>query len=92
LIKIIESAEAQPNPNTDTIDSTPGQNIKRRRTPSKNENALLSFETKGFTGETLELGAVLGLFSEKLDKGVSFDKFTDLIKNYTLKTIRTLKI
>jgi len=61
---------------------TAGEHLERKK------NALLSSEMRGFTGETLDLGAVLGLFSEKLDKSVSFDKFTDFIKNYMLKNYK----
>ena len=45
-----------------------------------------------FVGETPELEAVLGLFSERLDKGVAFDKFTKILKNHVLKTSIMRKI
>ena len=40
---------------------------------------------KDFKGETSELNAVLGLIIERLDQGVTFEKFQDVLKNYVLK-------
>ena len=42
-------------------------------------------EQKYFKGETPELNAVLGPITERLDQGVTFEKFQDVLKNYVLK-------
>ena len=42
-------------------------------------------EQKDFKGETPELNVVLGLITERLDQGVTFEKFQDVLKNYVLK-------
>ena len=43
------------------------------------------FENKAFTGESPDLEAVLGLASEKLYKGVSFEILQEKVKTYVLK-------
>ena len=43
------------------------------------------YENKAFTGESPDLEAVLGLASEKLYKGVSFEIFQEKVKTYVLK-------
>jgi len=43
---------------------------------------------RNFTGETPEIEAVLGLMMERLDRGVSFERFQDRLKNYTLKNMK----
>ena len=50
-----------------------------------NEGGTRGSEQKYFKGETLELNAVLGLITERLDQGVTFEKFLDVLKNYVLK-------
>ena len=54
-------------------------NRNRRRTNRRTDNQPTS-ESRGFTGETPELEAVIGLLSEKLDKGVTMEKFQDKLK------------
>ena len=45
-------------------------------------------EQKYFKGETTNLNAVLGLITERLDQGVTFEKFQDVLKNCVLKNFR----
>ena len=45
-------------------------------------------EQKDFREETPELNAVLGLAPERLEQGVTFDKFQDVLKNYILKNFQ----
>ena len=33
-------------------------------------------------GDTLQVGTIIGLFSEKLDIGTAFDKFREKLKDY----------
>ena len=40
---------------------------------------------KDFKGETPELNVVLGLNTERLDQGVTFKIFQDVLRNYVLK-------
>ena len=40
---------------------------------------------KDFKGETPELNSVLRIIKERLDQGVTFEKFQDVLKNYVLK-------
>ena len=43
---------------------------------------------KYFNRETPELNTVIGLITERLDQGVTFDKFQFLLNNYVLKNFR----
>jgi len=45
-------------------------------------------DLRSFLGETPELDAVIGLLSERLDKGVTFERFRDQVKNYVLKNYK----
>ena len=45
-------------------------------------------DQKDFMGETPKLKYVLGLITERLDQGVTFDKFQDILKNHVLKNLR----
>ena len=45
-------------------------------------------EKKYFKVETPKLNAVLGLVTKRLDQGVIFDKFQDVLKNYFLNKFR----
>ena len=45
-------------------------------------------EQKYFKGETTNLNAVLGLITQRLDQGVTFEKFQDVLKNCVLKNFR----
>ena len=47
-----------------------------------NESGTSGLEQKYFKGETPELNAVLRLITERLDQGVPFDKFQDVLKNF----------
>ena len=44
-------------------------------------------ENRDFSGETVGIDAVLGLMSERLNKGKSFEKFKEKIANYVLKNL-----
>ena len=43
---------------------------------------------KGFKGQTSKLNDFLGLITEIMDQGVTFDRFQDVLKNYVLKNFR----
>jgi len=66
-----------------------GQNTRQRGQRNNNTNMpTMRIENRKFTGETHELGAVLGLIMERLDIGVLFDKFQDKIKINVLKNFK----
>ena len=50
-----------------------------------NEGGTRESEQKHFRGETPELNVVLRLITERLDQGVTFEKFQDILNNYVLK-------
>jgi len=45
-------------------------------------------DNRMFTRETQEIDAVIGLTSERLDKGIIFEVFQECIKNYVLKSFK----
>ena len=49
-----------------------------------NEGGSRGSEQKDFKGETPELNAVLGIITESLDQGVTFEKFQEVLKKYVL--------
>jgi len=66
-----------------------GQNTRQRVQTNNNRNIpTMRIKNREFTGETPELGAILGLLTERLDNGVQFDKFQNKIKNYVLKNFK----
>ena len=78
------SASATPTPTSNESGSTyKGNRIGNSR--RGNEGGTRGLEQKDFKGETPELNAVLGLITERLDQGVTFEKFQDVLKNYVLK-------
>ena len=78
------SASATPTPTSNESGSTYKGN-RRGKSRRGNEGGTRGSEQKDFKGETLELNAVLGLITEILDQGVTFEKFQDVLKNYVLK-------
>jgi len=51
-----------------------------------NENGVMyNQELQKFNGETPELDAVLGLLTEKMEKGDMFDRFQEKIETYALR-------
>ena len=50
-----------------------------------NKGGTRGSDQKDFRGETLELNVVLRRITERLDQGVTFEKFQDVLKNYVLK-------
>ena len=66
-----------------------GSNTNRRnanRGNRRNNTAPIP-GTRNFAGETPELDAVIGLLSEKLDKGVTLEQLQEKLKNYALKNL-----
>ena len=78
------SASATPNHTSNESGSTHKGN-RRRNSRRGNEGGTKGSEQKYFKGETPELNAVLGLITERLDQGVTFEKFQEFLKNYVLK-------
>ena len=79
-----KSASATPTPTSNYSGSTYKGN-RRGSSRRGNEGGTRVLEKKYFKGETPELNAVLGLIIERLDQGVTFEKFQDVLKNYVLK-------
>ena len=83
-------APATPAPATPTPTNKESGNNRRgnRRGNLRrgNEGGTSRSEQKDFRGETPDFNAVLGLINERLDQGVTFDKFQDVLKNYILKS------
>jgi len=77
-----------------TMDETVSGNAKSnvKRNPKKNifqkNNNTIEGVLKNFVGETLELGAILSLLSEKVEKGLTFDVFQERLKNFVLNTFK----
>ena len=78
------SESATPNPTSNDSGITYKGNIRGNSTRG-NEGGTRGSEKKDFKGETTELNAVLGLITERLDQGVTFEKFQNVLKNYVLK-------
>ena len=53
-----------------------------------NEGGASWSEQKDFKGEIPELNAVLGIITERMDQGVTVNKFQDILKNYALTNFR----
>ena len=80
------STSASATPTTAINES--GSTYKGNRRGSSrcgNEGGTRVSEQKYFKGETPELNAVLGLITERLDQGVTFEKFQEVLKDYVLK-------
>ena len=75
-----------PPPTSNEIGSAYKGN-RRGNSRRGNEGGTRGSEQKDFKGETPELNAVLGLITERLDQGVTFEKFQDVLKNYVLKNL-----
>ena len=76
-------ASATPTP----TNNESGNNYRgnQRGNPKRgNEGGTRGSEQKDSRGETPELNVVLGLITERLDQGVTFEKFQDVLKNYVL--------
>jgi len=67
------------------------RNSKREMGYRRSEVSVVRSEMKSYRGETAKLEAVLGLVTEKLDKGVTFNVFQNQMKNYILKNIKKLE-
>ena len=78
------SASATPTP---TCNESGNIYIGNRKGSSRlgNEGGTRGSEQKYFKGETPELNAVLRLITERLDEGVTFEKFQDVLENHVLK-------
>ena len=75
-----------PDTATDVTTETPAPtssntgNRNARRPNRRNDNSI--GENRDFAGKTLEIDAVLGLKSERLNKGTSFEIFQEKLGNY----------
>ena len=78
------SASATPTPTSNESGSTYKGN-RRGNSRRGIVGGTIGSEQKDFKGETPELNAVLGLITERLNQGVTFEKFQDVLKNYVLK-------
>ena len=78
------SASAMTTPTSNESGSTYKGN-RRGSSRRGNEGGTRGSEQKYFKGENPELNDVLGLITERLDQGVTFEKFQDVLKNYVLK-------
>ena len=78
------SASATPTPTSNESGSAYKGN-RRWNSRRGNEGGTRGSEQKYFKGETPELNAVLRLITERLDQGVTFEKFQGVLKNYVLK-------
>ena len=66
-----------------TSSNTGNRNVTRPN--RRNDNSI--GENRDFSGETLELDVVLGITSERLNKGASFDIFHEKLGYYVLKNL-----
>jgi len=67
-------------------------NTKRNNRKSYYKNKYNTVgDLKNFEGEIPELGAILSLLSEKVEKGVTFDVFQERLKNHILKSFQKAK-
>ena len=78
------SASATPNTTSNESGSTYKGNM-RGSSRHGNEGGTRGSEQKDFKGEIPELNAVLGLITERMDQGVTFEKSQEILKNYVLK-------
>ena len=78
------SASATPTPTSNESRNTYRGN-RRGNSRRGNEGGTRGSEQKYFKGETPELNAVLGLITEMLTQGVTYEKFQEVMKNYVLK-------
>ena len=85
------SASATPTPTSNESGSAYKGN-RRGNSRRGNEGGTRGSEQKDFKIETPELNAVLGLITETLDQGVTFEKFQDALKNYVLKNFHKADI
>ena len=56
-----------------------------------NEGGMRGSEQKYFRGETPELNVVLGIITERMDQGVTFENFQDVLKKYVLKNFHKVE-
>ena len=63
-------------------------NETNRRPIRRNNDVHSSTALRAFWGETTDLDAVLGLYTEKIDRSVNFEEFQDHLKNYVLKNLK----
>jgi len=67
--------------------SNQNNNHDTRRGPRRNDRQHFS-DNRMFTEETQEIDTVIGLTSERLDKGVVFEVFQEHIENYVPKNFK----
>ena len=78
------SESATPTPTSNESGSAYKGN-RRGNSRRGNEGGTRGSEQKDFKGEAPELNSLLRLITERLDQGVTFEKFQDVLKNYVLK-------
>ena len=78
------SAGAENNATSNSSESNTN-NPARRRNNRRNVNVDLV--NKSFEGETPDIGAVLALKSEKVDKKLTFDSFREKLSDFLMKKL-----
>jgi len=68
--------------------TTSARNQRKNGFKRGNDNTIVGAELKAFVGETPEIDGVLTLLSERFDKGISFNRFQEKSKTYTLKNYK----
>ena len=75
--------EMNPTPDKGEEDKeTNTVNRKGKQSLRRTELVHIHAAQRDFMGDTPEVGAVLGLLSEKLDTGTALDNFSDKLKGY----------
>ena len=81
-----------PEPTTpDTTNKETGDTHKRNRKGNfgrRNKGGARWLEQNYFKGETTKLNAALGIINGRLDQGVTFEKFQDVLNNYVVNKFR----
>ena len=90
--------QTNPNPSgsgdnsNDTNNNTGNNNNNRRRNNNSNRNqsstSVQLTNPKGYEGSIAEIGAILGLKHEKLDKKTQYQVFVDKIANYVYSNVK----
>ena len=86
------------NANADEVPRTDSPTPDRQSTTTLNRNGRINFinagskvsnnkEIRDFSGETKDVEAIFTLVTKQVDKGVTFERFQETLKNYVLKSL-----
>ena len=83
------------NNNAEEVPRTEAPTPNRESTTTRNRNSRRFFRNSGsnnrqirdFSGETKDIEAILTLVMDQVDKGVTFNRFQETLKNYVLKRL-----